>query len=328
MDSPQRHTWRAAIAATTVGVAMVFLFVWLFAAALHQPRAHDLKVGVVGPAGVIERVAAAVEANAPGAFVLSGYASAEEARAAVRGRELAGALVVGSAQPLIMVASAGGEAASTAIYGALTATAEALGQSPTVEDVQPLPASDPRGLVPFFLVLGVSVSGLIFQIIYRAQTGSFRLWSALASMTGFAVLAGFLAALAVAIVLGFESSYWLLTGVCALLALAVASATAAACGLFGRAGLGVAGLVVVLLGNASSGSIIGSAFLPQPFRWLSPVLPAGSGLEAARSALYFDGAGLDWQLEKLAIWVAGSFLLLACVAGARSLTRRKAGALA
>ena len=133
----------------------------------------------------------------------------------------------------------------------------------------------------------------------------------------FSVLDGLIAALAVGVVLGFDSGYWALAGVCALLALAVSSATAASCELFGRAGIGVAGLVLILLGNASSGSVVGGAFLPQPFRWLSFGLPAGSGLDAVKSVLYFGGDGAGRRLGTLAVWVAGSLVVAACVAGAR-----------
>lgn len=309
-----------------ISAGMVFVFVWLFGAALHKPQAHELEIGVVGPAVAVQGVEAGLETNAPGSFVVSAYAAPDEARAAIRDREIVGAAVVGSGEPLIMVAGAAGQPTSNAVTGALTAMAQALGKTPTVEDVQPLPASDSRGLVPFFLVLGVSISAFLFQVLSRTTAGSFRLGSGMAALVGFAVVDGFLAALAVAIVLGFDSSYWLLAGVCALLALAVAAATAACFGLFGRAGIGVAGVIVLLLANASSGSVLGSAFLPQPFRWLSPVLPAGAGLEAARSTLYFDGAGFGWSLGTLALWVAGALLVLACVAAVRNRTKAAAEA--
>jgi hypothetical protein len=316
---------REIVSAIFIGLVMVFFFVWLFAAALHQPAPHELRVGVVAPAMVVDRISSAAEANSPGTFLFSTYASAGEARAAVLGREVNGAVVIGSGDPLILVAGAGGEAASKAISGAFTAIATSLNKTATVEDVVPLPASDTRGLVPFFLVLGTSVSAFIFQIVMRSRSARFGLRETFAALLVFSVLDGVVAALAVGIVLGFDSGYWALAGVCALLALAVSSATAASCELFGRAGIGVAGLVLILLGNASSGSVVGGAFLPQPFRWLSLGLPAGSGLDAVKSVLYFGGEGAGRRLGTLAIWVAGSFAVLACLAGLRAWWRpRKA----
>ncbi len=314
MQNLEQNSRRRVFGAMAVSVVMVFLFVWLFATALHQPQPHDVPVGIVGPDMMTETVIAGVKANAPGAFAFTPYPSADEARSAIKERDIAGALILGSETPQILVAGAAGQAASAAITSSFTALAQAAGSTPVVEDVQPLPESDSRGMVPFFLVLGVSVSAFLFQILARDKKGGPGLVVTTISMITFAVVEGLVAALAVGIAVGFDSGYWPLAGVCALLALAVATATAACCRLFGRAGIGVAGLVIILLGNASSGSIIGSSFIPQPFRWLSPVLPAGSGLEAVRSVLYFEGAGAAWRLGTLALWVAGSFVVLAGVA--------------
>jgi hypothetical protein len=311
MQTREATMGRRVFQAMAISVMMMFLFVWLFATALHRPQPHDLRVGIVGPETMIETVMAGAEANAPGTFVFTSYPSADEARSAIKERDMDGALIIGSSEPQILVAGASGQAASGAIVGAFTAMAEAFGLSPTVEDVQPLPDSDSRGLVPFFLVLGVSVSAFLFQVLAREQMRRSGLMVTAVSLAGFAVFGGLVAALAVGVAVGFASGYWALAGVCALLALAVAAATAACCRLFGRAGIGVAGLIIVLLGNASSGSVIGASFLPQPFRSLSPVLPAGSGLEAVRSVLYFEGAGVGWPLGILALWVAGSFVVLA-----------------
>jgi hypothetical protein len=302
---------RGVIGPLVVGVAVVFFFVWLFAAALHQPEPHDLRIGLVGPAVAAENVRAGAMAQAPGVFFFSTYSTEDAARTAIQDRDIVGALIIGAGQPRILIASAGGLSASSTVSAALTAMASAMGQTAIVEDVQPLPSSDSRGLVPFFLSLAVSISAFIFAALAWSQLARFSLSRKIGALALFAVVDGFIASLAVSIVLGFESSYWSLAGVCMLLALAVAAGTAACLALFGRAGMAVAGLLLILLGNASSGSVIGAAFLPQPFRWLSAVLPSGPALESARSVLYFGGAGTSWRLWTLAIWAVGSLLVLA-----------------
>ena len=85
---------REIVSAIVVSLVMVFFFVWLFAAALHQPTPHGLRVGVAAPAMVFDRISSAAEANSPGTFVFSAYASADEARAAVLQREVNGAVIV------------------------------------------------------------------------------------------------------------------------------------------------------------------------------------------------------------------------------------------
>jgi hypothetical protein len=322
MEVGGRGAWRSVLPSMAVGLVMVFFFVWLFAAALHQPAPHGVRVGFVGPPAAAQRVAAGVENNAPGAFALVNYSSEDGARAAIKECEIAGALVIGAGGAKILVASAGGQSASGAVSGAFTAVAQALGQSAPVEDVTPLPASDSRGLVPFFLVLGVTVSAFIFgQSLPGARGTSLSPPARITVLLAFSAVDGLLGAAAVCVVLGFGNTYWSLAGVCMLVALAVGSATAACCDLFGKAGIGIAGLVLILLGNSSSGSVVGAAFLPQPFRWLSPVLPAGPGLEAVRSALYFGGAGAGWRLASLAIWGVGSLAVLAGLAAWRRRAR-------
>ena len=325
MSVKDQNPRRRMVGAMVVAVVMVFLFVWFFGAALHRPQPHDVPVGIVGPELLKERVVAGAQANAPGAFSFQSLSSAADARSAIEDRDVAGALIIGSGEPQILVAGAGGQAASGVISGTFVSMAKAFGQAPVVEDVQPLPESDTLGLVPFFLVLGVTVSAFVFQLLAREQEKGPTLRAAIMSLLVFAVVTGLVAGLAVGIGVGFAINYWALAGVCALLALAVAAATLACCRLFGRAGVGIAGLVIILLGNASSGSVIGSHFLPQPFRWLSPVLPAGSGLEAARSVLYFDGGGVGWRLVVLALWVAGAFAILAALGLWRGRTRRPVG---
>jgi hypothetical protein len=318
MESSERGRWRGVLAASCIAVVIVFFFVWLFAAALHNPQPHGLMVGFVGPAAAQEKVLAGAEARSPGVFFFAAYASEDEARGAILERDIAGALVVGPGKALVLVASAGGQPAATMIASAFTAMIAASGQpglTATVEDVQPLPTSDSRGLVEFFLVLGVSVAAFVFALVLRQQSTRLPLLVNIGVLLVFAAVAGLVASLAVSIVVGFNVTYWSVAGVCSLLALAVAAGSDACMALFGRPGVGVAGLVLLLLGNASSGSVVGSAFLSQPFRWLSPGLPGGPALDSVRSVLYFDGAGAAWWLGTLAIWAVASLVVSGCAEG-------------
>ena len=295
---------------TVVGAVLAGLFVWLFAAALHQPRPHELPVGLVAPDAVAARATGGLEVASPGAFAVVRFATAEEARASVEDRAVAGAFVAGPGTPVILVASGNSQASAGAISGAFGAIATASGSPATVEDVRPLPADDPYGVVPFFLVLGVSLSALVYQVLASATPTDVRLTVRLVAMVVLAVLAGLAAAGAVGLALGFDASLWLLSAVCALLALAVAAATAALHSIFGRAGLGLAALGVVILGAACSGGLVGPSFLPDGFRQLSPFMPAGVGLYAVRGTLYFDGADLVAPLAVLVTWIVISLGVL------------------
>jgi hypothetical protein len=311
---------RIFIRATGMSLVVVFMFVWLFGAALHAPTAHDLPIGIVAPKTVVGVITQALEKNAPGAFVVATYETEDAARDAIADQQIGGALVMQAEDSLVLVAGAAGTATSSAITAALSSAAHAMGQTAVVEDIQPLPASDSKGMVPFFLVLGLSVSSMLYGLF--ARTDPTGLLSRITKLIIFAILAGLVASLAVSIVTGFSSTFFALAGVCVLLALAVASFTSASCSLFGSAGIAVAGLVVVMLGNASSGSVIGANFLSQPFRFLSGGLPAGAGLTASRSVLYFDQPHLGRPIATLAIWIAGSLLVI----GASALVAKRSSA--
>jgi hypothetical protein len=296
-----------AVAPIAIGLVLAAWFIWLFAAALHLPQVHELPVALVAPDAVATPVTAGLEQQAPGAFSVTSYGSESDARAAIAGRGEVGAFVVGASEATILVASGASEATVAAVSGAFTAIAGAMQLTSTVEDVVPLPPDDPHGTVPFFLVLGVSLSALIYAVIAHASgaTGTRPgLGERLASLMAFAVLDGLVAATAVGLVLGFDENTWLLAAVCAMLALAVASATAALQELAGTAGSGLAALFVVILGAACSGAMAGPWFLPDGFRALAPILPPGVGLAAVRSTLYFDGAALGVPLVTLAAWAA------------------------
>jgi len=314
-----------AVAPIVIGLVLAAWFVWLFAAALHLPQAHDLPVALVAPDAVAAQVAAGLEQQAPGAFAVTTYGSESDARAAIADRDEVGALVAGANGATILVASGASESAAGAVAGAFSALAGALQLTPTIEDVAPLPAGDPHGTVPFFLVLGVSLSALIYAILARAvgATGERpALGRRLVSLLTFAVLDGLVAAGAVGLVLGFDEGFWLLAGMCAVLALAVASATAALQELAGTAGSGLSALFVVILGVACSGAMAGPWFLPDGFRALAPILPPGVALAAVRGTLYFDGAALALPLLALASWAVIS---LAIVVGVDLRRHRPAG---
>ncbi len=306
------------------GALVAFLYTWLLCSALHNPTPHDIPLGVVAAVPVTSQVSTALESRAPDAFVVSPYSSAETAQAAVEGGTLVGALVVEPGRARILVAGAAGTAAVNAVQGALTAVAQNAGLQVTTEDVRPRPANDPMGVVPFFLLMGVTIAGLVYQILNNAAKGDApdrglgTLLGDTARAMLFALAAGLAAGLTVGIVMGFDSTFWGVMGTCALLAWAMAASTAALQRLLGTAGTAVAALVMVL-GIASSGGIAGPRFLPGFFRLLSGALPPSAGRTAISGTMYYSGNGIGWSVGVLLIWIAASPAVL----GAAALLRKR-----
>jgi hypothetical protein len=304
---------RVLVAPVVAGAVAGMLILWMLASAMHGGAPHSLRVGVVAPDQALSQVSAALDQKEPGAFSIVRYTTADEARAAVDSRDVAGAVVFGNGTMEIKVASGNGPASANAIGGAFSAIAQATGAKPTVTDLRPMSSTDPIGIVPFFLVLTVSLSGLICGLVALMLGGRPSLMTRLGAMVVFAIVSGFLAAGMVGFVGTFDASLWPLSAICMLLALSVAVTTLALQRLVGVAGTGLSALCVVVLGVATSGGMAGPAFLNDGFRELAGILPPSAALSAARGALYFDGAGIYGPCLSLAAWivVAGAALVAA-----------------
>ena len=292
-----------------IGAALVLVFVWLFAAALHAPAPSNLPVALVAPDQASAQIEAGLQQRAPGAFAVTRYESLDAARQAIDDRAVAGGFVLGPGTATILVASGASEATAGAIEGAFGGIASGMGVTTTITDLHSLPPNDPHGLVPFFLILGVSISSIVYAVA-ASFLAKRSLAPRLTALVAFAVLDGLAAALAVALVLGYENVDWALAAVCAVLALAIASTTLALRRLVGFAGLGLSALFVVILGLASSGAMLGPEFLPGAFRALTIALPPGAALAAVRGVWYFDGAAIAVPLASLACWIVAALVVL------------------
>ena len=122
--------------------------------------------------------------------------------------------------------------------------------------------------------------------------------------------------------------------VSAAAALVVAAVGLTAAGLFralGPAGLGLAAVLFVVVGNPGSGNASGPELLPGFWRVTGQLLPPGAGGQALRDVAYFDGHALLAPALVLAAWaILGAVLVLgarwapkAAPAPARRAARRR-----
>ena len=298
--------------ALVAGVLVLVALLGLIGPAIKNPRPHDLPVGLVGPAPVVQQLTSAIGSKAPGAFAFTSYSSEDAARAAIDSRVIDAVLVLGSGAPRLIVAGAAGDAVTGAVTGVFTAAFQAQGQTLSVETVHPFASGDSHGLLLFFVVLAVLVSTLIAQALLALRGG-----------TGFAtrlLTVGLFALLAAPVALGmatwiagdYGSGIWVAGAFVALTSAAVGAVIAGAATLLGRPGIGLAALVAVLLDLVTSGGPLGSEFLPDVYRWIAPGMPARQLYAALRDALYFNNGGLATPAVVLGIWLgAGVVLLLA-----------------
>ena len=292
------------------GLVLLLTLIGLIGTAIKNPQPHDIQVGLVGPAPAIEQISGAFESKAPGAFQFTSYGSVDAAQAAIDARSVDGVVVLGAADPRLILAGAAGDAVTGVITGALTNAFRAQGRAVTVETVHPFASGDAHGLILFFVVLAVVISTLVAQALVglRNDTGlgvrlvMVAVYGCLASLVGMGT-AAWLAD-------GYGSGFWTATGLVGLASAAIGAVVAGSARLLGTAGVGLAALIVVLLDLVASGGPIGSQLLPDFYRWLAPAMPAGQLYSALRGALYFDNAGLGMPIAVLCAWLAGGLVLM------------------
>src|SRR5262245_44297595 len=288
------------------GLLALVTLIGLIGPAIKSPTPHDIPIGIVAPGGQ-SPIAAALP---PGPFKVTMYDSEAAARAAIDSRDIDGALVLSAAGPTLVVAGAAGDGVTGVITGVFTSVFQKQGQQLTVETVHPFSSGDPHGLILFFVVLAILVSTLIVNAL--VGLGRAGLVATVAIVGVYAVIAAPVGmGLATWIAGDYGSGFWTATAVVALASAAIGAVVAGMGRLTGRPGVAIAALVVVLLDLVCSGGPIGSALLPDFYRFFAPAMPAGQLYSAMRGALFFDNAGVSEPVFVLSLWLLGGLILLA-----------------
>ncbi len=289
-----------------VVVAVQALLLPLFAGPAANLAPRDLPIAVAGP----PQAAAQLSAAHPGAFEVTAVADAAAADTAIRNREVSGAIVVTPAGPEVHVASAAGPAVSALLTQAAAGLGgPGLGGSAAVRDVVPLDPDDARGagFGAGFLPMAITsllAGALIFFAVRRrgARIVALGSYAALAGLAGAAVLQGWLGIL--------PGDHIAVAGALALFALTVAGAVTGLAAVLDKPGIGLAALVLFLIGNALSGIAAAPELLPQPWGEVGQWLPMGAGGTLLRSVAYFDGNGAGFAVTVLAAYALGGLLLV------------------
>lgn len=292
------------------GLLALVTLLGLIGPAIKSLRPHDIAVGLVGPAPAVEQISNAFATNAPGAFTFTTYSSESDARAAIDSRTVNGALVLSPAGPHLIVAGAAGDGVTGVITGAFTNVFRSQGQTLSVETVHPFASGDPHGLILFFVLLAILISTLIVHALASLGRSS-RISTRIALVCLYALVAAPVAmGVATWIAGDYGSGFWTATALLALGSVAIGAVVAGAASLFGRVGIALSALIVVLLDLVCSGGPIGSQLLPDAYRWLAPGMPAGQLYSGMRGALYFNNAGIAEPVGVLSLWLLGGLVLM------------------
>ncbi|MGK5679282.1 hypothetical protein [Actinoplanes sp. URMC 104] len=296
----RRNALSLGVLIAVVVVAVQALLVPLFAAPAANLAPRDLPIAIAGPPSV----AAQLEEQHPGAFDVHTVGDAAAADAAIKDRDVYGAILVSPAGAEVHVASA----ASPTVSALLTQAAAGLGAQVPVRDVVPLDVDDPRGtgFAGGFLPLAITslLAGVLVFLLVRRRSAR------LLALLSYGVLAGLAAAAVLQGWLGIlPGGFVAVAGALGLFTLAVAAAMTGLAAVLDKGGLGLGALTMFLVGNALAGIAAAPELLPQPWGEVGQFLPIGAGATLLRSVAYFDGAGSGTALAVLTTYALGGLLL-------------------
>ncbi|WP_198145374.1 ABC transporter permease [Frankia sp. EAN1pec] len=306
---PRPGTSRAVLLPVAIVLLIGTVFVSVYLAAFHAPRPHQLRVGttMIGTHQVDLRrdLARAI----PGGFTLETYPDESTARQAVQHRFVYAAYLGGGR---LLYGSANGAAVTATMTTAFGSVARAEHDHLSVEDVAPAAAGDTRGLSVFYTAFGLVLAGYLFGMTTYQVAPRLQYRWRMASLALFGVVGGVLVA-AIAGSAGFGAlpgPFLPLAIIVALMGAAVGATTMVLLRLFGSAGVSLASILLLILGNASSGGIMPPAYLPAWLRPLSEILPVGVGVRAMQGLSRFQNDGLSRALVILPLWVLGAAVVL------------------
>ncbi|WP_174184376.1 hypothetical protein [Nocardia barduliensis] len=289
------------LGAALLQALMLIAFAW--PAANIAPR--DVPLAVTGPQAAM--VTGKLAEHSPGAFEISTPADEAAARAAIEDREVYGAVITGDGPPRVLVASG----ASPAVAQQLTQIGQQLSGAPAarVEDVVAADSDDPRGTAFGAMVLPLVMSGIAAGVLLALLIPAFG--GRVIGLVTFGVAGGLLS---MAIIQGWMSvvpgSYLVLASVAGLVSFAVAGSVVGLAAVLGTAGVGLAALTMLLIGNPFSAATSAPELLPQPWGVVGQLLPPGAAASLLRSVAFFDGAAATGPLVVLLVWSAIALTLL------------------
>jgi hypothetical protein len=293
--------------ALLVGVGFIAAFV----GALHNPHPNQVPVGVVRGDQPAQELLAAVASQGRQLRAVE-YADPAAADRAVDRGNIYSALASAPGGLTLTVATAAGPAATAVTAGILTVAAQRAGVPLTVADAVPVDPDDPRGVVPFYLAVGLVIGGYFGGIALSLALGTVprtiaRAGVRIAGLGVHAVLLALAGTLIVGPGLGiWHQNLFGLFGAGTLLAYAAALFATAVQSWLARLGTTLIILLVVVLGNPGSGGIYPPEFLPGFFRGIHEWDLPGLGSDLIRSVIYFPAGTAAWTAGKLAIWSVAS----------------------
>jgi hypothetical protein len=275
----------------------------------RDPTPRDVPIAAVGA-----DLAGQVSAALGDAVTVTTVADANAGDVLLAGHDVIA--VVARTSPTVLalnVAGSSGPSTVGAVESLIRVYGRSTGSEVSIKDVNPLVRFDNRGTVGFYVAFGVSLASFILAQMMMTSTAFVRSRHHLTATALFAALVGLMASFLAGPILGaLPGSVISLSFTLALLSAATALATIALGAWFGAVGVPIATLLLITVGNSTSGATVGADLLPGYARVLSEVLPPGAAVASITDVSYFGGAHqwADWSVLLVWIVVAAGLIVI------------------
>ncbi|OBF53455.1 hypothetical protein [Mycolicibacterium monacense] len=315
--TPTRHEPPPAFRAAGIVIALaavVAIVALAFALPAAKSGPHDVPIGVAGPQAANGRIAAMLDERAPGAFAVTYYPGEDALRDAIADRQVYGGLAVGPDGRKLLIASGAGPAVAQVLTQLGTGMAAQTGSAPTIEDVAPLPDTDPRGTGLAASALPITLAGILPAIALVLALRR-EVWTRLAAAVVFSGVAAWTITALLYYVLGsFGQNFWGVTAGLTLGLLACGLPILGLGSLFGRVGLACGAALALLVGNPLSGLSSAPEMLPRGWGEVGQLFPQGATATLLRSTAFFGGAGATSAIVVAICWAVAGAVLVALAA--------------
>ncbi|MFF8402762.1 hypothetical protein ACF06P_14125 [Streptomyces sp. NPDC015684] len=293
---------------TVIALVVVAAFIGCYVGLQRNPQPHRVPVAVVGQelSGEVSQVLGDSVDVHPVADAATGRAEVErrDVVAAISGRAASDRL-------RLEVGGANGQSTTTAVKSLIGAYAHGSGQRLTTVDVVPFARFDSRGLAGFYLAFGVTLAGFVLAQNVLGLANRLHLRHRFWLLSGASVAIGIVATVIAGPILGaVPAPVMPLAFALTLLAAAAAFTTKLLGTYLGPVGVPVATLLLLTVGNSTSGAAIGPDLLPSAAHAVSALLPPGAAVRAVTDLSYFHGAQAAQPLATLALWAVIAAILV------------------
>lgn len=321
-DQKPQSSWQKIASVTLVLTAVIVVFLIAFALPNIHASPRHVPIALVAADPFATAIPKGLDTLSPGSFTVSVVDSPQKARQLILDRSIYGAIVMEKSGLTVFIASA----ASYPVSAAITAMGQQIGQRVSlpvkVDDIVPFSQSDPRGIGLSAGALPIALGGWIAAVGIIATVRGAR--QRVIAAASFAIVGGLTLTAVLQFWLGtFNGNYWP-TALCSVLGIAATCFLVLGLQqLLKGIGIGIAAVLLILLGNPLSGLSSAPELLPEPWGAVGQLLPPGATGTLLRNVAFFGGAGAINSILTLTFWLfAGLGMYALATRRASSLSTR------